>query len=514
MSETSTRNRQPRGISTGGQFATETKSELHGIVLTNPASTSEPVIETTGPASDDERLCDQTSFAAVVTQPALIDGVQGTIHAAYEAVDYGPVAVERTTYLSREDLLAGHATGSPEKLLAGATKDYAYETIFSLVDEQVANGIQVDFSGTPENPKPETAADPAAPSAGIVDALPWPVPDLSAEQQEKTGLPADFTAAFDTYFAEAHDVLDRHEGRANDAVAELKADRDEALKKLIRSFPGASINTIRTDLPDRPDHRSTDCWQLDEPTDAKTTSITYMSGHDDEWMGNYWHEGPTLSTKGKVARQHADAARGADETIHRIGQLQRVRSGEDAAWNFLPATYPQEARSKNVPEQNSYELSDIRRREEARKRTDWAVEHEGKSQDDLRQEFVDNHEYGPAYRRFTREKEMVWKPKDGYFAFDVYYSREALEEGGADYARRRYPEIQRALAERAKIESTPEADEIKRTELEEKNRYYRQIVGWPGGDMSPQQMKDGTWSFFIPGDRVGQGHWEDAPTQG
>lgn len=140
-----------------------------------------------------------------------------------------------------------------------------------------------------------TLTGPAArPSETDLADLPYLVPDLSGEQQAETGLPPDFDQAYDEYFTEADEALERHDGDVEAAAAEFTAERDERLAALERSFPQAG-GSIKPHVPQDPYDMG---WYLDDAeSDGKITAITY-SDFEREDGGFYQTDGPTLTTKG------------------------------------------------------------------------------------------------------------------------------------------------------------------------------------------------------------------------
>lgn len=142
----------------------------------------------------------------------------------------------------------------------------------------------------------DLAFDPGGldrPSSGIVEALPYEVPDLSERQQDKTGLPANFAQAFDTHFADAVQALDDAGGDTERAKQTLIESRDAGLKDLEAAFPQATGPIAASD-----EAVDGDGWYLSSPADSDATVISYIVRAHDADEGNYDIDGPDLTTKG------------------------------------------------------------------------------------------------------------------------------------------------------------------------------------------------------------------------
>lgn len=115
-----------------------------------------------------------------------------------------------------------------------STGQFKTKTHADVEDPAEALGVAVERTSEGQQDHP------ARPSRGIIDGLPYQVPDLSEHQQKLTGLPADFTDAFDEHFTGATEALRRHQGDLDAVVTDQDQARLASLKALERSYPQAS----------------------------------------------------------------------------------------------------------------------------------------------------------------------------------------------------------------------------------------------------------------------------------
>lgn len=468
---------RPTARRRGGRFAAEHLSEDTGLLLDRSACTTASAayaeslsraLNRTVSGDTDDRWMGQAAMTREIT--VFLDGACGP-----EDVD--AEALARQTWITMNV-----DTGLSSKR-ADLDWDQAHEVDPMMIRTRRAVGRALE-----RVPAPILGA-PA--STGIVDALPWPVPDLSAEQQRATGLPADFAEAFDRHFAQAAEVLDRHVGRTEDAVSELTLKRDDALTRLAKRFRVSE--TIRTGLPASPGaHDPRASWVLDDG-DAGLITITYFSWRDSQWDGGHWAEGPSLSSKRKAAATHAGDAWRAEQAAQRVEMLSDIRAGLVAPWNFLPSTRRQENSARNVIGAIGRETRQIEARDRVRRETTWALKYAGMSEQQIADEFLDQYAEAEVTDRWTGELKKAWLPRGKSPYQFPPTTREYLEDRARRYAAR----YTQAVQERSTLSHTAKEDQARRAELEDQARYYRQSAGWPAGDLSPLQRRDGSWAFLL-----------------
>jgi hypothetical protein len=359
----------------------------------------------------------------------------------------------------------------------------------------------------------------ARPSAGVVDALPYEVPDLNADQQEETGLPANFDEAFDAHFAEASEALERRNGDVSAVEDDERNARNWSLSALESSFPQAT-GRIRLHAPDDDGEEG---WYVSSEPGARTTEITYGSfEYEDGGYGpRYSVDGPSLTTNGAKAREHVATARHHEETAQRATQLAAMRHDREAPWAFLPTTWRQKSRADNVTDHSRRELSDIRRRERLRgdyeRARDQAEPYEGMSEDEIRTAARENYRAVEVKSSWTARIEKGFVHKSGISAdgsrtlpaIHAMYFDDEIDNNVESIRRARTKRDE--LAGRVADFPSAEEDTRARQQAKDKAEQYRRYRGWPGGDIGPQQDRKGVWYHLVPGKTIHEDRFEELP---
>lgn len=330
-----------------------------------------------------------------------------------------------------------------------------------------------------------------------VGALPYEMPPVCAEHQA-AGHPENSQEAFEQYFDDTGSLLSEHDRDAEAARGSLIRKQNEAIGDLARCF-----HTEEFALIDESDEPEDTGWHLPStPSEDGSVSVEY-------WDPVRGECGPTLTSTDRADVYHAAQARQAHEDRKRLDLFAQIQAGEKPPWAFLPPTRTQRMRAENVSEKSRRDIRDAERRMEARQEA--AGRYERFRRAVAEHEGMDDEQIAQAYRDWFEQVSVRGRRGFGGRVedLDVWVDKRATEEERArsytwvsderleDEASWHVSAVKRARKSLPEMQPMDTAAQARDEALVEEGTatvaQYESYLGWPGGDVGPQQSSDGSW---------------------